>query len=103
MTPGQTVNANQTTPTIVKLADLDTMLIKAQISEADVTKVKPGQKATFTILGDPNTKIPATLLSVEPAPDSIATVDTGARPPTTPIYYNGMFSVPNPDHGCASR
>jgi macrolide-specific efflux system membrane fusion protein len=98
VTAGQSVNANQTTPTIVKIADLDTMLIKAQISEADVTKVAPGQSATFTILGDPNTKIPATLLSVEPAPDAITTADTGLSTSDNAVYYNGLFSVANPDH-----
>ena len=98
VTPGQSVNANQTTPTIVKIANLDTMLIKAQISEADITKVTPGQKATFTILGDPNTKIPATLLSVEPAPDAITTSDTGLSTSDNAVYYNGMFSVANADH-----
>jgi macrolide-specific efflux system membrane fusion protein len=98
VTEGQSVNANQTTPTIVKIADLDTMIIKAQISEADVTKVQPGQSATFTILGDPNTKIPATLLSIEPAPDAIATADTGLSSSDNAVYYNGLFSVANPDH-----
>jgi macrolide-specific efflux system membrane fusion protein len=98
VTEGQSVNANQTSPTIVKIAALDTMLIKAQISEADVTKVQPGQLATFTILGDPNTKIPATLLSIEPAPDAITTADTGLSTSDNAIYYNGIFSVANPDH-----
>lgn len=98
VTEGQSVNANQSSPTLVKIADLDTMLIKAQISEADVTKVAPGQSAEFTILGDPNTKIPATLLSVEPAPDAITTSDTGLSSSDNAIYYNGLFSVANPDH-----
>jgi macrolide-specific efflux system membrane fusion protein len=53
---GQSVNASQTAPTIVKLADLDKMIIKAQISEADVTRVKDGQSAYFTILGEPETR-----------------------------------------------
>ncbi|HVY51611.1 MAG TPA: efflux RND transporter periplasmic adaptor subunit [Devosia sp.] len=98
VTEGQSVNANQTTPTIVKIADLDTMIIKAQISEADVTKVQPGQKATFTILGDPNTRIPATLLSIEPAPDAITTSDNGLSSSDNAVYYNGLFSVANADH-----
>ncbi|MCV5224869.1 HlyD family efflux transporter periplasmic adaptor subunit, partial [Escherichia coli] len=38
---GQTVNANQTTPTIIELAKLDTMTVKAEISEADVIFVHP--------------------------------------------------------------
>ena len=97
VTEGQSVNAAQSSPTIVKIANLDTMLIKAQISEADVTKVSPGQAAYFTILGDPNTRIDATLLSVEPAPDAIATTDTGIGSDNA-VYYNGLFSVANPDH-----
>ena len=40
---GQTVNANQTTPTIVTIADLSKMKIKPEISEGDITKVKAGQ------------------------------------------------------------
>ncbi|MEY3461479.1 MAG: hypothetical protein RLZZ03_1132, partial [Pseudomonadota bacterium] len=51
---GQTVNANQSAPTIIKLALLDTITVKAQISEADVVRVKPGQKVYFTILGAPD-------------------------------------------------
>lgn len=97
VTEGQSVNAAQSSPTIVKIADLDTMLIKAQISEADVTRVQPGQKAYFSILGDPHTRIDATLLSVEPAPEAITTSDTGLSSDNA-VYYNGIFSVENPDH-----
>jgi macrolide-specific efflux system membrane fusion protein len=98
VTEGQSVNAAQSAPTIVKIADLDTMLIKAQISEADITRVKAGQEATFTILGDPKTRIPAILLSVEPAPDAITSADTGLSTSDNAVYYNGLFSVANPDH-----
>jgi len=95
---GQTVNATQTSPTIVKLADVSTMEIKAQISEADVPRVKPGQAVYFTILGDPDNRISAKLLSIDPAPDSIATDSDTTTPSTTnAIYYNGLFQVPNPD------
>lgn len=98
VTEGQSVNASQTAPTIIKIADLDTMQIKAQISEADITRVTPGQKATFTILGDPKTRIAATLLSVDPAPNAISTSDTGLSGTDNAVYYNGIFSVANPDH-----
>src|SRR5690606_1905424 len=47
---GRTVNANQSAPTIVKLARLDTVTVNAEISEADVVKVKPGMPVYFTIL-----------------------------------------------------
>ena len=92
---GQTVNANSTIPTIVKIADLDTMVIKAEISEADVVRVEAGQRVYFTILGEPDVKIDATLREVEPAPTSIGS-DTASS--DSAVYYNGLFDVPNPDH-----
>src|SRR6185312_16743154 len=70
---GQTVNAVQAAPTIVKLADLETMTVKAQISEADITRVHPGQKVYFTILGAPQHRYYTTLRALEPAPESLAT------------------------------
>ncbi|MBJ3783215.1 efflux RND transporter periplasmic adaptor subunit [Devosia sediminis] len=93
---GQTLNANSATPTIAKIANLDTMVIKAEISEADVVKVRPGQKVYFTILGEPDARIEATLREIEPAPTSIA--DETATAGGSAVYYNGLFDVPNPDH-----
>ncbi|WP_137152981.1 efflux RND transporter periplasmic adaptor subunit [Devosia sp. FKR38] len=92
---GQTVNANSTSPTIVKIADLDTMVIKAEISEADVVRVAAGQRVYFTILGEPDVQIDAKLREVEPAPTSINS-DTASN--DAAVYYNGLFDVPNPDH-----
>ncbi len=97
---GQTVNANQSAPTIVKLAQLDTLTVKAQISEADVPKVKAGQNVWFTILGEPDQRYYATLRAVEPAPESIASESSGSSSGTSTseaVYYNGLFDVPNPD------
>ncbi len=96
---GQTVNANQSAPTIVKLAKLDTMTIKAQISEADVMKVQEGQTVYFTTLGDSEKKRYAKLRQVEPAPDSINTETTSnsSSSSSTAIYYNALFDVPNDD------
>lgn len=96
---GQTVNANQSAPTIVKLAKLDTMTIKAEISEADVMKVQEGQNVYFTTLGDSTTKHYATLRQVEPAPNSINTENnnTSSSSSNTAVYYNALFDVPNED------
>ena len=97
---GQTVNANQSAPTIVKLAKLDTMTIKAQISEADVMKVQEGQTVYFTTLGDSEKKRYAKLRQVEPAPDSINTEtsnSSNSSSSSTAIYYNALFDVPNDD------
>ena len=96
---GQTVNANQSAPTIIKLALLDTITVKAQISEADVVRVKAGQKVYFTILGAPDKRYYTTLRTVEPAPDSIATETTSnsTSSASAAVYYNGLLDVPNPD------
>ncbi|WP_111858863.1 MacA family efflux pump subunit [Acinetobacter sp. CFCC 10889] len=96
---GQTVNANQSAPTIVKLAQLDTMTIKSQISEADVMKVEEGQKVYFTTLGDSEKKRYATLRQVEPAPESIntETSNSSSSSSSTAVYYNALFDVPNED------
>lgn len=98
---GQTVNAVQSSPTIVKLAKLDTVTVTAGISEADVIRVKPGQTVYFTTLGGTR-RYYGKLRSVAPAPSSIEQ-DTGGRSPnasggaTQAVYYNAIFEVPNPD------
>ena len=95
---GQTVNANQTTPTIVEMAQLDTMTVKAQISEADVVNVHPGQAVYFTILGKPNHPYHATLRAIEPGPTSMDGDDSNmSSSDSDAIYYHGLFDVDNPD------
>lgn len=97
---GQTVNANQSAPTIVILAKLDVMEVKAEISEADVIKIAPGLPVYFTILGDFDHRYEATLLQVEPAPESIVDeVDSSSslNSSSSAIYYNALFEVPNTD------
>lgn len=92
---GQSINANQSSPTLVKIADLDTMVIKAEISEADIVHVRPGQKASFTLAGDPGRIYRASLRALEPAPAAIA--DADEIDTSTAIYYRAALDVPNPD------
>ena len=95
---GQTVNANQSAPTIAKLAKLDTMTVKSEISEADVMKVEEGQTVYFTTLGNSEKKHYATLRQVEPAPNSINTESNSNTSSTSSaVYYNALFDVPNED------
>jgi macrolide-specific efflux system membrane fusion protein len=100
---GQTVNANQSAPTIVILAKLDVMIVKAQVSEADVIKVKAEQTVYFTILGDSEHRYYAKLNQIEPAPESIVnevsttSASSSSSSSTTAIYYNALFDVPNAD------
>jgi membrane fusion protein, macrolide-specific efflux system len=98
---GQTVNANQTAPTIIKLAKLDIITVSAEISEADVIKVQPGQTVYFTILGNPDKRYYGKLRTIEPAPESIesdssSTSAASSSSSSQAIYYNGLFEVPNP-------
>ncbi len=100
---GRTVNAVQSAPTIIKLSRLDSVLIKAQISEADVVRVQPGLPVYFTILGEPQKRYEAKLRTIEPSPES-EQVDTSTKTTTSTsssttsaVYYNGLFEVPNPD------
>lgn len=99
---GQTVNAVQSSPTIVKLAKLDTVTVTAGISEADVVRVKPGQTVYFTTLGNPAKRYYGKLRTIAPAPTSIEQ-DTGVRSAnagggsTQAVYYNAVFEVPNPE------
>lgn len=102
---GQTVVSTQSATTILKLANLDTITVKAQISEADVARVYPGQTVYFTTLGDADTRYYGKLRAIEPGPnsDSSTTTSNGSSSnssssSSTAIYYNGLFEVPNPGH-----
>lgn len=98
---GQTVNANQTTPTILKLAKLDVMTVETEISEADVVRIKPGLPSTFTILGLQNQQFSATLRSIDPAPasadDATSNSSSSSSGTSEAVYYNALLDVDNPD------
>lgn len=93
---GQTVNTNQSTPSIIEVAQLDVMTVKAQISEADIINVKAGQKVYFSILGAPNKKFEGVLRSIEPGPTLLTGDDSKlAIGDSDAIYYNALFDVEN--------
>ncbi|TPH20562.1 efflux RND transporter periplasmic adaptor subunit [Haemophilus haemolyticus] len=102
---GQTVNANQTTPTIVTIADLSKMKIKPEISEGDITKVKAGQEVSFKILSDSQTLYHSVIDSVDPAntttsdnsSTSSSTSSSSSNSTTSAIYYYANVLIDNPD------
>lgn len=104
---GRTVNATQSAPTIVALGDLTRMTVRAEISEADITRVEAGQKVRFNVIGDRGRSYDATLRAIEPAPESIvddssvATSSSGSSSSSSSsssaIYYIGVFDIPNED------
>ena len=94
---GQTVNANQSTPTLLTIAQLDKVTIRAEISEGDVTKVKVGMPAYFTILGDTEQRYETTLRAIDPGPTTLTDNNSTASSSASAIYYYGMLDVPNDD------
>lgn len=97
---GQTLNSLQTTPTIVMLAQMDTMTVRAEIAEADVELIAPGQPLWFSTLGPSGRRYDSRLQQLEPAPSSIAEVAAsgagGSAQTPKAVYYAGLFDVANP-------
>ncbi|WP_328824761.1 efflux RND transporter periplasmic adaptor subunit [Mesorhizobium neociceri] len=96
---GQTLNSSQDVPSIVILAQLDVMRVSVQISEIDIARVKPGQNLRFRMLGGTPVPISGVLEEIEPAPPTIADERTPSSEKigAAAVYYNGLFSTPNPE------
>ncbi len=96
---GQTLNANYDTPLIMQIADLSTMTVWTEVSEADVVKLREGMPLWFTTLGQPDRKWRARLRQVQPAPrrpDKKLEAKTSAQPNGV-VLYTALFDVPNAD------
>ena len=83
---GQTLNAAQSAPTILRIADLSTMTVQTQVSEADVGKLRIDMPSYFTTLGSGGRRYTGTLRKIEPTPTVTNNV----------VLYNALFDVPNP-------
>lgn len=83
---GQTVNASQQAPNILRIADISTMTVWAQVSEADVVRVKVGQDVYFTVLGGPR-RWKGKIRQILPTPELINNV----------VFYDVLFDIPNED------
>ncbi|EDH2820517.1 efflux RND transporter periplasmic adaptor subunit [Campylobacter jejuni] len=98
---GQTVNANQNTPTIVRIANLDEMEVRMEIAEADVSKIKVGTELDFSLLNDPQKTYHAKIASIDPADtevsDSSTSSSSSSSSSSNAIYYYAKFYVPNKD------
>jgi membrane fusion protein, macrolide-specific efflux system len=82
---GQTLNANQQAPTILRVADLSVMTVQAQVSEADVPKLRVGMEVYFTTLGGDGKRWYGTLRQINPTPVIQNNV----------VLYDALFDVPN--------
>jgi len=68
---GQTLNANQTAPIILQVANLDTMTVRAQVAEADVTRLKEGMAVYFTTLGNTERRWQGKVRQILPSPQIV--------------------------------
>ncbi|HJR71223.1 MAG TPA: efflux RND transporter periplasmic adaptor subunit, partial [Gammaproteobacteria bacterium] len=84
---GTTLNATQQSPTVMSIADLSTMTVETQISEADIGKVYVGMDVYFTTLGSGSRRWFSTLRQVLPTPTATNNV----------VTYTGLFDVENSD------
>lgn len=82
---GQTLNASQQAPTLMRIAKLDTMTVWAQVAEADVSRLRVGQDAYFTVLGNTEQRRKGKVRQVLPGPEIINNV----------VFYNALIDVPN--------
>ncbi|MGP1484811.1 MAG: efflux RND transporter periplasmic adaptor subunit [Campylobacter sp.] len=99
---GQTVNSNQTTPTIVNIADLNHLQLKMEIAEGDITKVKTGQSVEFSIFSEPNKKFKTTISSIDPALTTLSdgkytSTTTSSSSSSNAVYYYAKADIENID------
>ncbi len=93
MNEGRTLNANQQAPTILRIADLRTMTVEAEISEADIGTIKAGMPVYFTTLGSGDRRWYGTLRQILPTPTVTNNV----------VLYTGLFDIENPDNALFSE
>lgn len=84
---GQTLNTNQSAPVIMRIAELDTMTLKAQVAEADIVRLTPGMALEFSTLGMADRRWSSTIRQILPTPQIVNDV----------VLYDVLADVPNPD------
>ena len=85
---GQTVAASLQTPTLIKIAqDLSEMRIDSSFAEADIGKIKPGQKVSFTVDAFPERTFSGEVQQIRLNPTVTQNV----------VTYNVRISLQNPD------
>ena len=86
---GQTVAASYQTPTLIKIAqDLSEMRIDSSFAEADIGKIKEGQKVRFTVDAFPDRNFTGEVQQIRMNPTTTQNV----------VTYNVRVSLANPDH-----
>ncbi len=90
---GQTVAAQFQAPELFTIArSLDQMQVKAEVSEADIGRVKEKAPVTFTVDAYPGQKFEGVVTQVRSAPDK----QEGSS--SNVVVYGVMVSAPNPEN-----
>jgi len=84
---GQTLNANQSAPLILQIADLDTMTVWAEVVEADVVRIVEGMAVYFSTLGMPDRRWQGEVRQILPTPEIVNEV----------VLYKVLIDVDNAD------
>ncbi|HIF6666049.1 TPA: pyoverdine export/recycling transporter periplasmic adaptor subunit PvdR, partial [Pseudomonas aeruginosa] len=106
---GQTLNAQQQTPLILRIAKLSPMTVWAQVSEADIGRVKPGMPAYFTTLSGEGRRWTGKVRQILPVPPKpLDQSNQGGGSPTSGsggqsgsgrvVLYTVLVDVDNGDH-----
>jgi len=104
---GQTLNAQQQTPLILRIAKLSPMTVWAEVSEADIGHVKPGMTAYFTTLSGGQRRWSSTVRQILPVPPKPLdqTSQGGGSPANTSksgsarvVLYTVLLDVDNADN-----
>ncbi|CAI1626303.1 efflux RND transporter periplasmic adaptor subunit [Serratia fonticola] len=95
---GQTIVSSQTVPTILVLADVDTMTVHTRISETDILKVRVGQPLWFYVVADPKQRYESVMGSIQEAPSDALQEDnpsSSSNQQASAVYYSGVFAIAN--------
>ncbi len=87
MNEGVTLNATQQAPTVLRIADLSTMTVETQVSEADIGNLRAGMEVYFTTLGGGDRRWHSTLRQILPTPQVEQNV----------VLYKALFDIDNSD------
>ncbi len=82
---GQTLNANQNAPLLLQISDLSTMTLRAEVSEADVTKLSKGMSVYFSTLGNTEKHWHTQVRQVLPTPTVVNDV----------VLYQALMDIEN--------
>jgi HlyD family secretion protein len=85
---GQTIQASYQAPVLFQVAtDLTKMKVECSVDEADIGRVKEGQKARFTVEAYPNETFSGTVQQVRYAAETVSNV----------VTYTTVINVENPE------